>query len=242
MLYTTGDGQWRRLYYVEFDGVTPQAPILLSGDAGAEQAAFGFMSEDRCWYLAGDDLESMQAVMIVDFGAGPPEAVQVSEPLDPGHKIFGYTFGAGQTKIAYAVTGMQHTWLSLLDLSVEQPTPQQIYAAPYMNEYILAAVPTFGQIMPFTAPTGSDDRHIFAVDLGDPELPITQLDAELPDGWIQPLTVRLTPDESQVLFRTGPEGAEGGVLMRVPVDGSGPVQQVTALGWALGAFTVMAPE
>lgn len=231
MLYWTGDG-WGQLYYVEFDGVTPKAPVLVSGADDVSPAAysFQFVSDDRLFYVGGDD--SHQAIMLVDIDDGPTPAVQISEPLEPGFKLYNFQFSSNLEKIAYAAGNgqLQQTWLSLLDLSHDQPSPLRVYEAPAAG-YIVATIPELGQIMPFTAPTGPNERHIFAVDLGDPELPVIQLDAELPDDWTQPLSVTLTPDESQVMLRSGPEGASDQVWMRVPIDGSAPVQPLNSLGW-----------
>jgi hypothetical protein len=241
MIYWTGDVSWGQLYYVEFNGATPQAPVLISGEEPVYRLHFGFASEDRFWYIAGDENDDRHAIMMVDIDGDPTPAVQISEALDPGFQLLDPSSTADRSKVAYAATDGQQSWLSFLDLSVEVPAPLRVYDVA-IGGTIFATVPASGQHMPFVAPTGPNQRHVFSVDLGDPELPVIQLDEALPVGWWQPMVVTLTPDDSQVLFRSGPTDAEDDVHMRVPVDGSAPIEPLHSLGFSLPIISFLTTQ
>jgi hypothetical protein len=200
-------------------------------------SVFGFSSEDRLYYVAANESLEGQAIKIVDIVDGPTPAVQVSEPLEPGYSLAITDSDEHDPRIAYAVRNDEHSWLSLLDLSVAQPTPWHVYDAPYgYKQYDYVAwltpiLPEYGHIMPFIAYTGPDERRLFSMDLCDPDLTVTPLDAALPSGWGAPFPFRFSPDESQVMFYSEPPEGIRRVYMRVPVDGSGPVEQLHDVGW-----------
>jgi hypothetical protein len=239
MLYWTGGSDaLGQVFYFEFDGAVPQPPILVSGTDGVG-SVFGFSSEDRLYYLTANESLEGQAIKIVDIvdGEGPTPAVQVSEPLEPGYSLKITYSEEHHPRIAYAARNDEHSWLSLLDLSFEQPSPWHVYDSPFGYDlydfpaWITPRLPKYGHIMPFVAYTGPDRLHLFSMDLCDPDLAVTQLDTALPSGWSAPASlIRFTPEESQVVFYGEPPD-NSDVYMRVPVDGSGPIEPLHDLGW-----------
>jgi hypothetical protein len=205
---------------------------------------FGFSGEDRLFYSSGNETDGWQAIAIVDLVDGPTPAVQISEQLEPGWRITSGRFDADSSRVAYSISNAEQSSLSLLDLSVAQPSPWHLYDAPYGYDapyyggIISATIPEIGHIMPFIAPVSPNERRVFSLDLSDPNLPVTQLDAALPEGGIEAFYLGLAPDESQIVFENYAAGSEE-VYMRVAIDGSSPIEPLYEPGWAIGTAMVL---
>lgn len=243
IVYSTTPGNTvGELYIVDLDDLD-QPPVLVSADQEAlapRKWPVEFVFPDRLVYAVSDGSGKPSALMSVDLVDGVPQPpVQITDGLlnkAPflGGDLWPYRpeFVGGGVLYAGSVGGS--AWVAWVDLSGPSiPEPVHLHDG-LDNELVEILVPATGTRVVYLPWIGGNQR-LFSIDLANLDAPPLALTEALPMDW----TVwglggwggaRLVHDDRQLAFLAGPSWSLEKLIARVSLDGSTPLEELTALG------------
>lgn len=222
------------LYAIDFSGEAPGAPVKLNPElvGGGDVSTFFEWSPDSKYlaYLADQDINEVQELYVVDFGAGAPQpARKVNSSLPDGGSVkIGFTWSSTSRWLAYTAANAASA-------------PEAIFAvdlaggAPQVPIELSPELPPTGLVYPgpLWAPDGlklayvaeqdtAGVRELYVVDFAStPGAPV-KLNDTLPAGGNVELDVSWSQDSSKLLFRADGEVAGRTELYLADFDGGGP--------------------